>query len=149
MVGETHEVVRAAQLAAGAGTPLGAAGSRGDDNAAVAQLYAAAPPAERRAPFVVARARGRGVALAAIAATSSAVDVAAVWGKAWRRAAAVDAAAEMSAAAVETLLAGVGRVVGRVDAGVDDGTSRVSVSLFLHIKTDGKLTRTSATGVKI
>ena len=88
MVAETHKVARAAQLAADASTPLGAAVSRGDDGAVVAQLFAAAPPAERRAAFVVACARGRGAALAAMAAASSGVDVAAVWGEAWRRAAA-------------------------------------------------------------
>ena len=72
MVGETHKVARAAQAAADADTPLKAAVSRGDD-AAVARLFAAAPPAERRAAFVVACARGRGAALATMAAASSGV----------------------------------------------------------------------------
>ena len=127
MVGETHKVARAAQAAADADTPLKAAVSRGDD-AAVARLFAAAPPAERRAALVVGCARGRDAALAAMAASSSGLDVAAVWGEAWRRAAAEDAPAEMTAGAVETLLAGVGSVAGGVDVELDDGRTALQVA---------------------
>ena len=139
MVGETHKVARAAQAAADADTPLKAAVSRGDD-AAVARLFAAAPPAERRAALVVGCARGRDAALAAMAAAagSSGLDVAAVWGEAWRRAAAEDAPAEMTAGAVETLLAGVGSVAGGGDVEVDKETGRVEILRYTVLQDAGK-----------